>query len=141
MSGFISAEMPPTNFCDFVSSALRRLKPLISSSSLQKARTTLDPTSVSRVAAVTLSNLPCVLRYIGIVINIMPNTTANSTAIVTANTQPADTLITNAIIIAPNTIKGERINRRSHIFTPVCTWFTSLVILVIIDEAPKPSIS
>ena len=48
-------------------------------------------------------------------------------------------VMTNAIIIAPKTIIGERKKRRSVIFTPVWTWFISLVILVIIDERPSLS--
>ena len=79
--------------------------------------------------------------YRGILISIIPNTATHSTDIATANTPPAVMFIKNAIIIAPNTINGERINSLNTRFTPDCIWFTSLVILVIIFEVPSPSIS
>ena len=46
----------------------------------------------------------------------------------------------NAIAIAPKTMKGERRKRRSVMLTPVCTWLISLVMRVIIVEAPISSI-
>ena len=45
----------------------------------------------------------------------------------------------NAIIMAPNTTKGERRRRRRAKFIPVCTWFTSLVIRVIRVDVPVVS--
>ena len=47
--------------------------------------------------------------------------------------------IVKAMTMAPNTIKGERKNRRSTMLTPACTWFTSLVIRVIKVSAPNKS--
>ena len=45
----------------------------------------------------------------------------------------------NAMIIAPNTMNGERSSRRSVRFTPVCTWLMSLVMRVIMVDVPSVS--
>ena len=71
----------------------------------------------------------------------MPKTMTASTGIATAKTSAALTSIVNAIIIAPNTINGERKNRRSTRLTPFCTWLMSLVIRVISVDVPMVSIS
>ena len=49
------------------------------------------------------------------------------------------TSMVNAMIMAPNTMIGERRNRRSTIFTPDCTWLISLVMRVIMVEVPALS--
>ena len=64
-----------------------------------------------------------------------------SSGIVTTKISAAFASTVNAIIIAPNTIKGERKNRRSTRLTPDCTWLISLVILVINVDVPRVSIS
>ena len=69
-----------------------------------------------------------------------PNTTRLSAAITATKISAARTSIVNAINIAPNTTNGERRNRRSVIFTPVCVWLTSLVRRVIIVDVPSASI-
>ena len=51
------------------------------------------------------------------------------------------TSMVNAMIMAPKTMIGERKNRRSVMLIPDCTWFTSLVIRVIMVEVPALSIS
>ena len=71
----------------------------------------------------------------------MPKTMTASTGIATTKTSAALTSIVNAIIIAPNTINGERKNRRSTRLTPFCTWLMSLVIRVISVDVPMVSIS
>ena len=71
----------------------------------------------------------------------IPNTTANSTGITPAKMSAAFTSMVKAMIMAPNTIKGERRKRRSTRFTPVCTWLISLVIRVISVEVPIVSSS
>ena len=60
----------------------------------------------------------------------IPNTTRLSAGIATANHTAASPSIVKAITIAPNTTKGERRSSRSVRFSPVCTWFMSLVIRV-----------
>ena len=74
--------------------------------------------------------------------SIMPKTITHKTAIEIPKTPPEtpEGSTMNAIIIAPNTINGERINSLKTRFTPDCNWFTSLVIRVIILPVPKPSI-
>ena len=42
---------------------------------------------------------------------------------------------------APNTTKGDRSSRRRARFTPFCSWFTSLVMRVIMVAEPRVSIS
>ena len=51
----------------------------------------------------------------------IPNTTTDKSGIVTTNTSAALTSTVNAMTIAPNTIKGERRNRRRNRLTPDCT--------------------
>ena len=60
---------------------------------------------------------------------------------VTTKMKAAFTSMVKAMIMAPNTIKGERRNSRSTILTPFCTWFTSEVIRVIMVDVPRVSIS
>ena len=64
-----------------------------------------------------------------------------SRGIITTNTSAARAFTVNAMIMAPNTTKGERRSRRSVRLTPFCTWFISLVIRVIIADVPSVSIS
>ena len=66
----------------------------------------------------------------------MPNTTMDSSGIVTTNTSAALTSMVNAITIAPNTTKGERSSSRSARFRPDCTWLMSLVMRVIRVSTP-----
>ena len=68
--------------------------------------------------------------------SMIPKTTKASTGIATAKINAAGTSIVNAMIIAPNTTKGERKKSLSVKFTPFCSWFISLVILVIIVDVP-----
>ena len=77
----------------------------------------------------------------GIVDKIMPNTTTDNNGIATTKISAHFTSMVNAMIMAPNTMIGERKNRRKVMFTPDCTWFTSLVIRVIMVEVPALSIS
>ena len=74
-------------------------------------------------------------------ISIMPNTTKESRGIAAAKISADFTSMVKAMIMAPNTINGERRNRRSVRLTPDCTWLTSLVILVIRVAVPWASIS
>ena len=71
----------------------------------------------------------------------IPKTTTESRGMVTTKIRAAFTSMVNAMIIAPNTIQGERRNRRSTILAPFCTWLISLVILVMRVEVPMVSIS
>ena len=52
---------------------------------------------------------------------IIPNTTIANKGMATTNTNALFTSMVNAIIMAPNTIIGERKNNLSTIFTPDCT--------------------
>ena len=52
-------------------------------------------------------------------ISIIPKTIIARIMITPININPSLTSIIKAHIIAPNTIKGERINKRKNIFTPV----------------------
>jgi len=71
----------------------------------------------------------------------IPNTITASTGIAAANTSAALTSMVNAMIMAPNTMNGERKNNLSTRFTPFCTWLISLVIRVISVEVPSSSSS
>ena len=71
----------------------------------------------------------------------MPNTTTQSTGMVTTKTKAERTSTVKAITMAPNTTKGERSRRRSVMLMPLCTWLMSLVILVISVDVPTVSIS
>ena len=141
VSGFIRPEIFPTNFCISVRRSFFSRKCVCSCSSRQNARITRTPVRFSRVSPSTLSRAPCTRRYSGMVQIIMPNTTTESIGIATTKIIAAFTSTVNAIIIAPNTMNGERRNRRSTRFTPDCTWLISLVILVISVDVPRLSIS
>ena len=71
--------------------------------------------------------------------SISPNTTTDSSGMVTTNTSAALTSMVKAITIAPNTTNGERSSRRSARFTPDCTWLMSLVMRVM--RVLTPSLS
>ena len=71
----------------------------------------------------------------------MPNTTMESSGIATTKMNAAFTSTVNAMTIAPNTMNGERSNRRSVRLTPFCSWFTSLVMRVISVLVPIVSSS
>ena len=73
--------------------------------------------------------------------SMMPNTMTDKSGITTTKISAAFTSTVNAMTIAPNTMNGERRNRRSTRFTPDCAWLISLVILVISVELPTVSIS
>ena len=73
------------------------------------------------------------------VISMMPNTITASTGMATANTSAQRTSMMKAMIIAPNTMKGERRNKRSARLTPDCTWLMSLVMRVMSVEVPMRS--
>ena len=70
-----------------------------------------------------------------------PNTTTDSSGMAATNTRAAFASTVNAMIMAPNTINGDRRKRRSTRLTPDCTWLTSLVSLVIRVDVPIASIS
>ena len=53
--------------------------------------------------------------------SMIPKITTESAGIVTTKVSAAEGDTVNAMIIAPNTIKGERKNRRSTMFVAVCT--------------------
>ena len=71
--------------------------------------------------------------------SMMPNTTTDRMGMATTNTSAAFASTKNAMIMAPNTTKGERSNSRRARFMPVCTWFISLVIRVIRVDEPTLS--
>ena len=70
-----------------------------------------------------------------------PNTTMLSRGMATTKIHAARTLTVNAMIMAPNTTKGLRRNRRRNRFRPLCTWLMSLVIRVMRVLVPRVSIS
>ena len=108
---------------------------------LLKALITLAPSSPSRVSSVTLSSLFCTFLNRGMLSAITPNTTIESAGMVTTNVMADFTSMVNDMIMAPNTMNGERRNSLSTMLTPVCTWFVSLVILVSSVDVPMLSIS
>ena len=112
------AAIPPTNLRSSFKPSLRVLKILRSSSSKQNARTTLAPVRFSRVESKTLSSFSCVFLYKGIHANITAYTTIASATIAIANTPIEAGSIKYAVSIAPNTINGERKNKRKARFTP-----------------------
>ena len=73
--------------------------------------------------------------------SIIPNTTIDNAGIVTTKVMADLTSIVNDMIIAPNTINGERKNKRSTRLTPVWIWLISLVIRVSSVDVPIVSIS
>ena len=111
----------PTNFCNLFNFSFAFLKFSISSCCLLNALITLTPVRFCLVIPNTLSSLACTFLYIGLVERIIPNTTIASTGIVAANTSAALKSIVNAIIMAPNTINGERKNNLNTRLTPFCT--------------------
>ena len=100
---------------------------------------TRAPSRFSRVAPSTRSSAACTPRIMGMFTAMMPNTTAASAAMANTKISAHFTSMVKAMTIAPNTTKGERRNRRSVMFTPVCAWLTSLVRRVIIVETPISS--
>jgi hypothetical protein len=75
------------------------------------------------------------------VINIIPNTTIDNTAIVIKKILEILGSIIYAIIAEPNTTNGDLKKSLRVRLIPVCTWFTSDVILVIMLDVPILSIS
>ena len=71
-------------------------------------------------------------RYWGTVTRMISQTTSEMASV---------TSMTNARISAPMTINGQRSKRRSVMFTPFCSWFTSLVMRVTSVGVPMPSSS
>ena len=69
----------------------------------------------------TLSRALCTFLYMGMVIIITPNTTTANSGIATTKISALFTSMVNAIIMAPNTMIGERRNSLSTMFTPDCT--------------------
>ena len=67
-----------------------------------------------------LSSLDCTFRYSGMVTSMIPNTITESTGITTTKIMAAFTSTVKAMIMAPNTMNGERRKRRSTRFTPDC---------------------
>ena len=90
-------------------------------SSLPNARITRTPFRFSRVAAVTLSKFFWVCLYLGFVIFMIPKTITNSTLIAATKISAKWAFRANTITIAPNTMKGDRRNRRRNILMPFCT--------------------
>ena len=88
----------------------------------------------------TLSSPACTFLYRGMVHIMMPNTTRASRGMATTKISALLTSMVNAMIMAPNTMMGERRNRRRTMFTPDCTWLMSLVMRVIMVEVPALSI-
>ena len=115
------AEIRPASSWRRVSSWVLPQKVSTSLSSLQKARSTRTPVRFCRVAEVTWSRPACTCLYLGMVISIMPNTITQSTGITPTNTSAAWASMVKAMIMAPNTTKGDRSSRRRHRFTPLCT--------------------
>ena len=74
-------------------------------------------------------------------INMMPNTTTDSTGMTTTKIRAAFTSMVKAMAMAPNTMKGDLKKRRKNKLTPDCTWFASLVIRVINVAVPALSSS
>ena len=133
--------MRPTYFCASVRIWFAFSNRFVSSSSLLNARITLAPVRFSLVARSTWSRSACTFLYIGIVTSMIPNTISERSGIVTTNTSAAFTSTVNAMIIAPNTMNGERRNNRKTRFTPDWIWLISLVIRVINVDVPNWSIS
>ena len=75
------------------------------------------------------------------VMSMIPNTITDKSGITITKMTADFTSTVNAMIMAPNTMNGERKNRRSTRFTPAWAWFTSLVIRVMSVELPSVSIS
>ena len=87
----------------------------------------------------TLSSSCCTFLYSGMLMSMMPNTTTDSTGMAAANHSAARLSTVKAMSIAPNTTKGERSSRRSARFRPVCTWFISEGMRVMMVEVPTVS--
>ena len=79
---------------------------------------TLTPVRFSLVIPRIVSRPACTFLYKGLVPIIMPNTITARTGIAATNISAALTSIVNAIIIAPNTINGERKNNLNTRLTP-----------------------
>jgi hypothetical protein len=109
--------------------------------SFEKALTTLTPDRFSLVLNINLSRSDWDFLYIGVVMSITPNITAESKGMTIAKLTPASTSMVNAIIIAPNTTNGDRNSSLSVKFIPDCTLVASVVIRVMTVDAPSVSIS
>ena len=130
---------PSVTFCSAVRDAFDAEKARFSSSSRPKARITRTPDRFSRVCSVSLSSTACMRLYMGEVRFISVNTMTDSRSIVNTNITDTRAFTAKAIIIAPNTIKGERRNRRRNRLSPFCTWFMSPVMRVISVSSPIAS--
>ena len=71
----------------------------------------------------------------------MPVTASASSGMRARKISAVFTSTVKAITIAPITTKGERSSRRSVMFTPVCTWFMSVVIRLMSVGVPSVSSS
>ena len=73
------------------------------------------------MARYTPSILPCTFLYSGMHSAMMPMTASASSGMTATKTSAAAQSTVNAMIIAPNTMSGERSSRRSVMLTPDCT--------------------
>ena len=121
VSGFVSPEIIPANFCKAVSRSFPSKKASFSLSSRLKARMTRTPVRFSLVIFKIVSSAPCTFLYIGFVTPMTVKTTRDKSGIVTTKMSAACTSMVNAMTMAPNTINGERRNRRSTMLMPFCT--------------------
>ena len=133
--------MRPTPTCIWVSFSFSRRNSSISEAWRLKARTTRTPSRFSRVVFMMRSSWPWFARYIGAVVRMIPNTTMKRITMVTAKMRPARALIVKAMTMAPNTMNGERMKRRSAMLTPLSTALMSEVMRVIRGLVPSVSIS
>ena len=71
----------------------------------------------------------------------IPKTTQKRITMVTVKMRPARALIVKAMTMAPKTMNGERMKRRSAMLTPLSTALMSEVMRVIRVLVPSVSIS
>ena len=135
------AEIRPTKRLSFVRARLLASKSETDCSSRQKARITRTPVRFSRVSAVTRSSPAWTLPKSGMLMSMMPKTTAKRTGMVTAKTRALRKSMVKAITMAPRTMKGLRSRRRRPRLRPFCTWLMSSERRVMRVSLPRRSSS
>ena len=135
------AEIRPTKRLSLVSARLLSSNSSTDCSSRQKARITRTPVRFSRVSAVTRSSPAWTLPKSGMLMSMMPKTTAKRTGMVTAKTRALRKSMVKAITMAPRTMKGLRSRSRRPRFRPFCTWLTSSESRVMRVSLPRRSSS
>ena len=139
--GNISACQRPTVTATAVRSALARPKRSVSYGSRAKARTTRSPEICSRSTRLTPSTRTCMARNPGTIRETISPTDRHSAGTLTASSHESPTSSRTAMSTPPTIMIGAATSIVQVVSTSICTCWTSFVVRVMSDGAPKPATS